>query len=361
MEQDMTRQKKTKIVVGIVLALTALLLWRSWSGPAAPRKAGATLQERVSASVEAFRQSSSQAGAKLALDDLKRSLRQMPVAEAGEWIVKEISSGQDLPTHLNLTIGPDQNLTSWPSYRVFLLDMLFLVDPEVSARMAREVLYLPDLTMDEVPVVMRNLARGSTAPEDVKPLTQATTEMLQRKDWLKDPSAGFLEGFDLIVHTHNTSVTAVLLQMSDDRSAPKLRQAASLTLDRLAMTRPAEMLPLLDTYAAAHPNSQLMIADMVARADVRDAAQRQAVEAYLLNPARTPEELRGFASAFPNASMSVSNNLVTKLQPIPNEEIMKIDRASLDAVSAWLSDPRFERAHPALREAHQRLSSFVRP
>lgn len=175
------------------------------------------------------------------------------------------------------------------------------------------------------------------------------------------PSAGFLEGFDIIVHTHNTAVAPTLLQMSDDRSSPKLRQTAFLTLDRLVMTRLAEMLPLLDTYAAAHPNSQLTISNMVARADVRDAAQRQAVGAYLINPARTPGELRGFASAFPNASMSVSNNLVTKLQPIPNEEIVKIDRASLDAVAAWLADPRFERALPALGEAHQRLSSFVSP
>lgn len=357
----MTRQTKTGIVVGLVLALAALLLWRAFPGTAGPKKALPTPQERVKASAEKFHLGGSQAEAKLALDELKRNLRQMDIKDAREWIVKEIMQGKDVPTHLNLIIGPDQNLTSWPSYRVFLLDMIFLVDPQFATEMARDVLYLPDLTMDEAPVIMRNLARGSTSPEDMKALTQATTEMLQRKDWLKEPSAGFLEGFDLIVHTQNTAVAPMLLQMSDNRDEPKLRQAAFLTLDRLAMTRPADVLPVMDAYATTHPNSQLMISNMVARADVRNPAQRQAVEGYLLNPNRTPEELRGFAGTFPNASMSVSHNLVTKQQPIPGDELIKIDRAALDTVAAWLSDPRFERAHAALTEAYQRLGSFVRP
>lgn len=349
------------MIIGIVLALAALLLWRAWPGSAGPKRALPTPKERVRTSVEKFQLSGSQSEAKLALDELKRNLRQMDAKDAREWIAKEIMKEKDVPTHLNLVIGLDQNLTCWPSYRVFLLDMIFLVDPQFAAELARDVLYLPDLTMDEAPVVMRNLARGSNDPADLKALTHATTDMLQRKDWLKEPSAGFLEGFDLIVHTQNTAVAPTLLGMSDDRSEPKLRQAAFLTLDRLTTARPAEVLPLLDAYAATHPNSHLMISNMVARADVRDAAQRQAVEAYLLNQNRTPEELRGFANTFPNASMAVSNNLVTKQQPIPGEEIMKIDRAALETVAAWLSDPRFERAHPALRESYQRLSSFVRP
>ncbi|MGV3663960.1 MAG: hypothetical protein ACO1TE_27560 [Prosthecobacter sp.] len=357
----MTRLKRTGIIIAI--ALTALLIWRAWPGGTSTKKAPAPLAERVRTGVEKFRHSTTQAEAKLALEDLKRSLRQMDATEAGQWIVKEIMKGEDVPTHLNLTIGPDQNLTSWPSYRVFLLDMLFLVDPSGAADMARQVLVLPELTMDEVPVVMRNLARGSTnpTPEDMAALTQATTEMLRREDWLKDPSTGFLEGFDVIVHTQNTAVTPTLLQMSDDRSAPKLRQAAFLTLDRLVTARPAEVLPLLGPYAATHPNSQLMISNMVARADVRDAAQRQAVEDYLLSTSRTPEELRGFASTFPNANMAVGSNLITRQKPIPAEELMKSDRAALDVVAGWLADPRFERARPALRESYKRLSEFVRP
>lgn len=357
----MTRKKKTGIVVGLVLALAAFLLWRALPGGASPRKVPATPQERVRASVEKFRLSGSQAEAKLALEELKRYLRQMDVAAAREWIVKEIMEDKDVPTHLSLAVGPDQNLTSWPSYRVFLLDMIFLVDPQFAAEMARDVLYLPDLTMDEAAVIMRNLARAGTAPDDMKALTRATTDMLDIKHWLKEPSTGFLEGFDLIVHTQNTAVVPTLLQMSGNRDEPKLRQAAFLTLDRLATLRLAQVLPVMDSYATTHPNSRLMISNLAARADVRDAAQRQAVEGYLLNPNRTPEELRGFASTFPNASMSVSHNLVTRQSPIPGDELMKIDRAALDTVVLWLSDPRFERAHPALTEAYQRLGSFVRP
>lgn len=359
----MTKLKKTGIAVGSVLVLGALLLLRMCNGvmDTGPRKTLVTLQKRVQTGVERFRQSGTQAEAKLALDDLKRTLRQMDVADARKWLVAEVRKNEDVPTHLNLTIGPDQNLTSWPSYRVFLLDMIYLVDAKFAAEMARDVLSLPDLTMDEVPVVMRNLARGSTAPEDMRALSQATSDMLQRKDWLKEPSAGFLEGFDLIVHTQNTAVVPTLLQMTDDRSQPKLRQAALLTLDRLVMARPAEVLPELDRYAATHPNSQLVISNMMARADVRDAAQRQAVDAYLIDRSRTPEELRAFAGTFPNASVAVSSNLVTRQKAIPEEDLIKRDRAALEVVAAWLSDPRLERAHPALRETHQRLSRFVRP
>ncbi len=358
----MTRlnKKKTGIAAAIALML-ALIVWLEWPGGTEPTKGAAPLVERVEAGVEKFLDSSSQAGAKLALDEVRRNLRQMDVAEAREWLIQEILSGEDLPTHLNLALGTDHNLVGWPSYRVFLLDMLFLVDPQYSADAARTLLSVPERTMDELAVVMRNLARAGGTPEDMKALTQATTEMLQRKDWLKNPSTGFLEGFDLIVHTQNTAVTPELLRMSEDPAVPKLRQAAFLTLDRLVMARPVEVIPQLDKYATTHPNSQLMISNMVARADVRDVEQRQVVEAYLLNPNRTSEELRGFGATFPNASMTVSNNLVTKQKALPVEELMKLDRAALDAVTGWIADARFERAHPALRDAYQRLSSFVKP
>ena len=102
-----------------------------------------------------------------------------------------------------------------------------------------------------------------------------------------------------------------------------------------------------------------MISNFVARGDVRDSEQRLAIESYLLNEARTMEELRAFAGVFPNANNSISHNLLTESPTIDGRQLAEQDRASLAAVEDWLQDARFSRVHPLIQETRARLRTFV--
>jgi hypothetical protein len=292
--------------------------------------------------------------AKTAFMQLKAALRQMDAKEAREWLLAQLASGEDFATQLDLTLDSAQNLSGWPTWRVFLLDLLFLTDPESAVTVSRDLLQTSK-SPDEWAVLMRNLAR---AGKDEALLKTKSAELLRNKDWQKEPSAGYLEAFDVIVHTRNTALAPELLANCDLREQKAVRHASFLTLDRLILAAPDKVLPELATSASKHPQSALMLSNMIARADVRDATQRQAVETYLLDPKRTAEELRGFASVFPNANIAVSSNLLTQSPTVQGADLADRDRVSYALLSSWLTDQRFKQSHEVLRTIVMRLESW---
>lgn len=281
----------------------------------------------------------------------------MAVKEAREWLLVQWTKGDDFATKLDLSMDAGQNLAAWPSWRVFLLDMLFLTDAEAAADISRELLAVSQ-SPDEWAVAMRNLARVGKHDELLK---TKSAELLRRKDWQQNPSAGYLEAFDVIVHTRNTALASELLANCDVREVKAVRHASFLTLDRLVMAEPDKVLPELAKTASSHPQSGLMLSNMIARADVRDATQRQAVETYLLDPKRTAEELRGFASVFPNANVAISQNLLTPSPTIRGADLAARDLACFKVLAGWLADERFKAVHETLGVAAGRLRRFPVP
>lgn len=104
-----------------------------------------------------------------------------------------------------------------------------------------------------------------------------------------------------------------------------------------------------------------MLSNMIARADVRDPVQKQALEIYLLDPKRTAEELRGFASVFPNANVAISQNLLTVSPTIQGADLAARDIASYKVLAGWLADDRFKSVIEPLRQAAGRLQGFLEP
>jgi hypothetical protein len=317
------------------------------SGPTAASKITGFLRESNSASSSAA-----------ALAELKNTLRRISKPEAAEWIAEQLKEGEDITTGLGFVIGSDQNLSEWPTFRVFLLDVLFDIDPAEGARMGRKVLQTAT-NPDEWALAMRNVGAGSPSVEDVALLKAKSAEMLHNDAWRKRASAGYLEAFDVIVHTRNAALLPELIAYAGDTANKSVRHASFLTLDRLTLADPVAMFEKLIPSATVQPETALMVSNMVARADVRDPAQRRLVEDYLLDEKRTAPELQSFAGVFPNASQFVSHNLLTRVVTVDGGALAASDRATLDAVSAWLADSRFSRVHPLLLGTKERLSHFV--
>jgi len=101
-------------------------------------------------------------------------------------------------------------------------------------------------------------------------------------------------------------------------------------------------------------------ANYFARADIRDPAQRQVLESYLLDTRISPSELETFVSLFPNANYMVSQNLLTPTPTPDHASLVSRDAESLRLVKEWLNEPRFERLRLQLTKAQARLEQFVR-
>jgi len=288
----------------------------------------------------------------------REELLAMDAASARAWILGELDRGIDFPTGGDLALGRERRIEGWPSYRTYLLDMLHLVDPALAAEKSRELVAASG-SPDEWAVALRNVALGDRSGDADDWLRARSAELLRNEAWRAEPSAGYLNAFDVIVHAGHVALAPELLELSDDRGNRAVRHAAFLALDRLAQAHAGEVLPLLAGAAESFPDSGLMVSNIMARTDVREPAQRQALEAYLLDPARTAEELDGFASVFPNANFHVSNNLLTETAAVAGAEIAERDLASLDVLWEWLQDERFALAHDALGVAYSRVRGFV--
>lgn len=254
-------------------------------------------------------------------------------------------------------IGKNGSLETWPSFRTFLLDTLLAIDPEAAAVVGREILAKAS-TADEWALALRNVARGE-APPDAGYLRAKTEELISNPAWQKEPSVGYLNAFDVLVQVEATASTPLLSGLIQRKDRRDLSHAGFLTLDRLVQRQPVEMLQRLAADSALQQSRPEMVAQQFARADLRDPTQQGLVKGWMLDPARTPADLRSFAGVYPNNNRFVSNNLLTTESGQSGDDLAAHDRAVLQVITAWSTDPAFAKVQEPLRSMLSRLQGFV--
>jgi hypothetical protein len=290
--------------------------------------------------------------------DLKKSLAAMPKDEALEMIRGFLASGKDHSTGLSFEIAKDGSLTEWPTFRAFLLDVLADIDSAAGAAIGREILASPT-SADEWALALRNVARGEPLDESAAFLQSKTEELISNAAWQAEPSIGYLNAFDVLVHIGATSSTPLLSDLVQRKDRKDLAHAGFLTLDRLVQRQPGDLLGRLAADSALQESRPEMVAQQFARADVRDSEQREILKSWLLDPARTSLELRSFAGVYPNNNRFVSNNLLTVESTQTGDDLAAHDQAALQTVSAWVADSAFEPVRGHLAVMISRLEGFV--
>jgi len=280
------------------------------------------------------------------------------VPEAVTAIRRFLDSKADTPTGLGFKLAGKGALASAPTLRTFLLDYLGQADPAASAAYARTILSQKD-SPDEWALALRNLANGDPSAEGRALLEAKTAELLGYGPWQQDPSVGYLEAFDAAVYLGGTNLAPALGDLVRQQDNPAVAHAAYLALDRLVINDPAAMMAALEASPQLMQGREATRADYFARADVRDPQQRQLLESYLLDPARSGAELAQFAGTFPNANYMISQNLLTPTPTPDHASLVSRDAASLQAAQDWLADPRFANLQGPLQKLQQRLQQFV--
>jgi len=223
--------------------------------------------------------------------------------------------------------------SSLPTYRSALLDLLLQIDPLAAEDLAQEILSTPT-TPAEWAVSLRNLARTKN---DLPFLKTKTLELLHNPTWQAEPNAAYLEAFDLLLHTEATDATPLLsaLIQKDDRK--DLRHAAFLTLDRLATQNAADIMTRLSSDSSLEKTYPAMIAQQMARADLRNKEQAVQLKRWIMDPSRPQAQIDAFLAAFPNANQMFSPRLVTKQQNYKAMP-MNVARAQREMVQKWIAE-----------------------
>lgn len=296
---------------------------------------------------------------KTALEQLREAIATGATNEVSVAIRKLLDSKLDAPTGLGFKVGGGGDLLEAPTLRIWLLDQLARHDPAAASAYAREILNFSE-SPDEWAVALRNLARGDTNADTRSLLEVKTGNLLRNEAWQGDPSVGYLEAFDTAVHLGGTTLLSPLTELVIKKDNQAVAHAAFLTLDRLVINQPTEILAALNEHPEWMAGREDTRANYFARADVGDAAQRQLVEEYLLDSTRDAKELDTFAGVFPNANFMISHNLLTENKTVDGRTLQQRDLAAKAVVNQWLDDPRFERLKKPLMAMRQRLEEFTR-
>ena len=206
--------------------------------------------------------------ARQVLLELRAYLASLPPELASAVIADFLSDpSRDAPTRIEFSIGKTGFLDGHPTLRVALLDWLGQIHPAQAGVVAEKILATPTHA-DEWAVSLRNYARASSDSESREFLQAKTEELIRNQVWRENPSVGFLEAFDILVHAHATESSALLGELVADQTpeGKAIAHAAYLTLDRLTICEPVAMMKQL----AGQPNLTKvrgpMVANMFARA-----------------------------------------------------------------------------------------------
>jgi hypothetical protein len=289
---------------------------------------------------------------------LRLNLSAMPKDAAVAAIRQFLDAKADASTHLGFKLASNGMLDEAPTLRTFLLDELGRLDPAAAADYSKVILASMD-SSDEWAVALRNLATGDPSADGRALLAQKTAQMLQHTPWQQNPSAGFLEAFDVAVYLGGTGFVPTLSGLVRSQDNPAVAHAAFLALDRLVINEPAPILQAMENDPAMMAGRESTRADYFARANVSDPQQRQILESYLLNRAISTSELQTFASVYPNANFMVSANLLTPANLPSHDALINLDGQSLTVAQQWLTDPRFAQVAPELQTITQRLTGFL--
>lgn len=352
----------------LATGLSGLWLWKTGRQEASPipepestvkattpaSSAGADPMDPV---LESFRKRPSEDEARRTLGELRLALSAMPRDEAVARIRDLLDRGEDRATGLSFEISREGKLTGWPSLRSFLLDALLSIDPAAAAAIGREILGEPT-NADEWALALRNVAKGEEK-QDRAFLLGKTEELISNPGWQAEPSIGYLNAFDVLVHVEATESTPLLSSLIQRKDRKDLAHAGFLTLDRLVQRQPANELARLSADRALQQSRPEMVAQQFARADLRDPQQQLQVKNWLLDPVRSATELRAFSGVYPNNNRFVSNNLLTSELAPSGADLAVHDRDALAVLSSWVGDPEFERVQDHLQAMISRLDGFV--
>lgn len=310
----------------------------------------------IRSSIQDFRSDPDAAQAAILLRSLQDGIRKAPEEEAAAAVVAFLKTGDDAPTGLPFTVGPDGMMEAVPSVRLALLGLLPSLDPVAALEVAREIMD-QRTSADEYALALRNMA-WNDLDGDLKSELSARFMDLLKSPWLDQPSAGFLEAFDIAVEVGGGAMFDRLIALASEATAksnPAASRAAFMSLDRLIVRDRALLITAFSADDKWMDFAPPQRAALMSRLDITEPRQRDVFSRYLAADSLAAGELEYFAKVFPNENFLYGHRLVTADDATPTiDEVKAADGrvlGELDALEATVPDA----AKSAIRTIRERL------
>jgi hypothetical protein len=272
-----------------------------------------------------------------------------------------LRSSRDASTGMVFSVGPDGVLVTVPSLRTALLNWHPTLDPLVSLDMAREILRTTD-SADEYAIALRNIA-WNDLDGDLKPeLSAAFHNLLGRRDWRQEPTAGYLESFDVAVALGDAPTFQHLADfVIPDINHPALMRVAAMSMDRMILRNPEHLSNGWKTNPQWMEQSPIQRASLLSRLDITRDDHRGVFLDYLSSDRLSPDERDYFEAIYPNGNHLHGHRLVTSNEKSPTiGERAWMDREILREIDQLLEQAPLSAAE-SLRKIRERLAAFVDP
>jgi len=266
-------------------------------------------------------------------------------------------TGRDVRFSEVFTVGRGGWLMDWPTLRVALLDYVAQRDRELARELAIKILQVRPEEPGEWSLALRELVRDQHAGDWSSLVRVRVREFIHDKEWSTRGSASWMEGFDVVVAGASPEMLKDLATLSADGTSRPARFVAFLTADRLVMAAPALCLNELNADPTLFSASTGVRAGLYARSDVRDPAQRAALERYFARDDVGPGERAQFAAAFPQLSAAPTHRLLTEPVVRPATEVRAAEFATLARLREWIDSGRFPAWAGTFAELHARLTT----
>ncbi len=293
----------------------------------------------IRSSLEAFRTNRDPARASAILRALRDGIHQAAEDETAASIVAFLNTGDDAPTELPFIVGPDGMMEVVPSVRLALLDLLPSLDPLAALEVARELMD-QRTSADEYALALRNMAWNDLDGDLRNELSRRFMDLL-KSPWLDQPSAGFLEAFDIAVEIGGRPMFDRMVALAGEATAKSnvaASRAAFMSLDRLIVRDHTLLTTALPADAGWMDFAPQQRASLMSRLDITEPGQRDVFSRYISTTPHAAGELEYFAKVFPNENFLYGHRLVTADDATPTiTEVTAADArvvAVLDALDA---------------------------
>ncbi|MHA3770977.1 hypothetical protein ACXR0O_05500 [Verrucomicrobiota bacterium sgz303538] len=289
------------------------------------------------------------------LEALRRELLSADPQRATAAIRAFLDSSRDALTRQEFTIGDGGTLAGAPTMRTFLLDLLGQISKkshtDAAAVVSRQVLETKQ-SSDEWAVALRNV--GWTDPRSKPYLAGKVREMLAYEPWASQPSAGFLEAFDVAVFSQDPAFIPDLSNLLRGGN-PELQRAAAVALDRLSAMAPLVVMTYLNSNPSELADRPFLRADYYAKADLSNSEQRKALETYLARTDVSVAEKTKLVKALATPAAFVSENLLTP-SPLADADDSPVREQQLNQLlTQWLTQNRYPELQGEMARVQQRI------
>lgn len=288
------------------------------------------------------------------------ALKEKWLAEDDFYVVAQsishlLKTGEDAKTGLRLETGP-QGLAGWPTLRVFLLDFLVTVDPDLAVEIAREILAGTSSAEEYAVALKPLLLKGPWRASDEE-LQSHFSKLLTTPEW--QTREGLAEALDLARVVSSSGTADVLARWVD--ASPPAAEAGEMALHETAAKTPSVVVGLISKDPTLFEDQPELRASLMARATVSDGGQASEVDAYLRDPAVSRKEKESFLALYPLRSATTGYRLYGQPpKPFDRGQVVADDQAALQAVNHWMADPAMADLAPSLESLQGRLQSWVK-